>query len=229
MINTILVPQGAEYQAVYRGLNLVQGCQTQVMAVPMGMESLKKFLQQNCKYLQKQSQSVLLMGLCGSLNQHYGIGDIVLYQDCIYQENSQNCHSQLTEYIHNKLGDQVSLVKGLTCDRVISLATEKSSLHQKFAADVVDMEGFTFLNFFLPQVSAAIVRVVSDDSHHDIPDLTTAIGNDGSLQPVPLAKQFIRQPLAAFRLIRGSLTALKILETTAYNLATSHISSHRLG
>lgn len=221
MINTILVPQGSEYQAVCRGLSLVQDFQSQVIAIPMGMKSLQQFLEQNCQHLNQQNQQVLLMGLCGSLNQRYGIGDIVLYQDCIYQGNLQNCDRTFTAYIHKKIGYQVSFVKGLTSDRVISSATEKHSLNQKFAADVVDMEGFTFLKFFQPEVSVAILRVVSDDCLHDIPDLTTAISTDGSLQTLPLAWKFIRQPLAAIRLIRGSLQGLKTLETAAYRLASS--------
>ncbi|NET71085.1 MAG: phosphorylase [Sphaerospermopsis sp. SIO1G2] len=221
MIKTILVPQGSEYQAVCRGLNKVQGFSAQVIAIPMGMKSLQKFLHQNYQHLQQQNQPVLLMGLCGSLSQHYSIGDVVLYEDCIYQGNLESCHLDLNKYIYEKLRSQVYFVKGLTSDRMIALATEKSNLHKSFAADVVDMEGFAFLNFFFPPVSAAILRVVSDDCIHDIPDLTAAIGSDGSLHPLSLTRQFIRQPIAALRLIRGSLTALKILETTAYHLANS--------
>jgi hypothetical protein len=48
-----------------------------------------------------------------------------------------------------------------------------------------------------------MLRVVSDDSKHDIPNLTSAINSDGSLQPLPLAITMIRQPIAATRLIRG--------------------------
>jgi nucleoside phosphorylase len=112
-------------------------------------------------------------------------------------------------------------VKGLTSDRVISLAAEKQNLHQKFGVDVVDMEGFALLEFFQNlNVSIAMLRVVSDDAVHDIPDLTTAISTEGKIQPLPLVSTFIRQPLAAARLIRGSLQGLKILERLAYRLVS---------
>ncbi|TAF06975.1 MAG: phosphorylase [Nostocales cyanobacterium] len=216
MIQTILVPQGAEYQAVCRGLSRFPGSQSKVIAVPLGMQALRQFLKKNCQHLNQLNQQVLLMGLCGSLNERYSIGDIVLYQDCIYQGKLQKCDSILNKSIHKQLGDKVSFVKGVTSDRVISLAEEKRNLHQQFGADVVDMEGFATLEFFQRLgVSVAILRVVSDDSLHDIPDLTSVITADGSLPPLPLAWKLIRQPLAAIRLIRGSLQGLKVLETIA--------------
>jgi Phosphorylase superfamily len=226
MIYTILVPQGAEYKAVCRGLSRVTVSQPQVIAVPLGMQPLYQFLEKNCQHLNQLNQKVLLMGLCGSLNQRYSVGDIVLYQDCVYQENLRECDSKFTTEIHHQLGDKASFVKGLTSDRVISLAEEKRNLHQKSGADVVDMEGFTFLKFFQQLgISTAMLRVVSDDALHDIPDLTTAINADGSLQPLPLTLALIRQPLAATRLIRGSLQGLKILETVAYCLASPQTRS----
>lgn len=216
LINTILVPQGAEYQAVCRGVSRFGGFQPQVIAVPLGMQALREFLDLNCQYL---DQRVLLMGLCGSLNQRYGVGDIVLYRDCAYQGNLRECERTYISDIQTQLQDQLYIVKGLTSDRLISLAVEKRSLHEKFAADVVDMEGFTALEFFQPRgVQVAMLRVVSDDSHHDIPDLTLAIAPNGSLLPLPLATALIRQPLAAIRLIRGSLQGLKVLENVAYRL-----------
>ncbi|MFM2060377.1 MAG: hypothetical protein RLZZ507_47 [Cyanobacteriota bacterium] len=226
MIYTILVPQGAEYQAVCRGLSRVRVSQSQVIAVPLGMQPLYQFLEKNCQHLNQLNQRVLLMGLCGSLNQRYSVGDIVIYEDCVYQENLRECDGNFTTEIHHQLGDKVSFVKGLTSDRVISLAEEKRNLHQKSGVDVVDMEGFAFLEFFQQLgVSTAMLRVVSDDALHDIPDLTTAINADGSLQPLPLTLALIRQPLAATWLIRGSLQGLKILETVAYCLASPQTRS----
>ncbi|MBK1986363.1 phosphorylase [Sphaerospermopsis aphanizomenoides BCCUSP55] len=218
MINTILVPQGAEYQAVCRGLSRATGIQPQVIAVPIGMQPLHQFLKKNCQHFHQPNQRVLLMGLCGSLNQRYRVGDIVLYQDCVYHSHRHNCDSNLTTDIYHHIGEQVSLVKGLTSDRIISLAKEKRNFHEQSGADVVDMEGFTALEFFQHGVSIAMLRVVSDDALHDIPDLTTAINADGSLSALPLTLALLRQPLAATRLIRGSLQGLKVLERVADRL-----------
>lgn len=214
-INTILVPQGAEYKAVCRGLSGVTGSIPTIVAIPVGMKPLLKYLQQfpgNGQFLVPKSR-VLIMGICGSLSDRHTVGDIVLYQDCVYQGKQQECDRTFTAQLHSFISQKASLVKSLTSDRVIWSAAEKRHLGETLAADVVDMEGFTALEFFnAVGVSVAILRVVSDDCQHNIPDLTSAINSDGSLNPLPLAMGMLRQPLAATRLIRGSLTALKVLE-----------------
>ncbi|MBD2524218.1 phosphorylase [Nostoc sp. FACHB-133] len=210
-INTILVPQGAEYKAVCRGLSGVTGSIPTVVAIPVGMKPLLKYLHQG-QFVAPKS-SVLIMGICGSLSDRYRVGDIVLYQDCIYQGKLLECDRTFTAQLHSHISQKVSLVKSLTSDRMIWSAAEKLRLGETLAADVVDMEGFTALEFFkVAGVAVAMLRVVSDDCQHDIPDLTSAINSDGSLNPFPLAMAMLRQPLAATRLIRGSLTALKVLD-----------------
>lgn len=210
-INTILVPQGAEYKAVCRGLSGITACIPKVVAIPVGMKPLLKYLQQG-QFLTPKSR-VLVMGICGSLSDRYTVGDIVLYQDCVYQRKQQECDRTFTTQLHSRISEKASLVNSLTSDRVIWSASEKHRLGETLAADVVDMEGFTVLEFFnAAGVAVAMLRVVSDDCQHNIPDLTPAINSDGSLNPLPLAIAMLRQPFAATRLIRGSLTALKVLE-----------------
>ncbi|MCC5598791.1 5'-methylthioadenosine/S-adenosylhomocysteine nucleosidase family protein [Nostoc favosum] len=234
-INTILVPQGAEYKAVCRGLSGVTGSIPTVVAIPVGMKPLLKYLQQG-QFL--ASSRVLIMGICGSLSDRYTVGDIVLYQDCVYQGERLECDRPFTAQLHSALQTRLiaslpstdainrvspdsppNLVKSLTSDRVIWSAAEKCRLGETLAADVVDMEGFTALEFFnAAGVVVAMLRVVSDDCQHNIPDLTPAINSDGSLNPFPLAIGMLRQPLAATRLIRGSLTALKVLKQVTNRL-----------
>ncbi|MBE9107629.1 phosphorylase [Nostoc cf. edaphicum LEGE 07299] len=210
-INTILVPQGAEYKAVCRGLSGITASIPTIVAIPVGMKPLLKYLQQG-QFLTPKSR-VLIMGICGSLSDRYTVGDLVLYQNCIYQGKQQECDRTLTGHLHSLLSEKASLVKSVTSDRVIWSAAEKRHLGKTLAADVVDMEGFTALEFFnAAEVSVAMLRVVSDDCQHNIPDLTPAINSDGSLNPFLLAIAMLREPFAATRLIRGSLTALKVLE-----------------
>ncbi len=261
--DTILVPQGAEYQAVCRGLRGVTGSIPTVLPIPVGMEPLLQYLQQSAASGQivATKSRVLVMGLCGSLSDRYGVGDIVLYQDCLYQGQRQQCDRSFTAQLYSALGmghgeedrgirgwgdggkELLSLpsphlpispsphfptphsVNALTSDRVIWSAAEKRRLGEALAADVVDMEGFTALEFFnATGVVVAMLRVVSDDCQHDIPDLTGAINSDGSLRPLPLAMAMIRQPVAATRLIRGSLTALKVLEKVTNRLFLPNLS-----
>ncbi|MBH8554424.1 phosphorylase [Nostocaceae cyanobacterium CENA357] len=221
-LNTILVPQGAEYKAVCRGLSRVSGTTPTVMPIPVGIKPLTQYLQQlpvDKNSWNRPQSRVLVMGICGSLSQRYRVGDIVLYQDCVYQGKLQECDRSFTAQMQSALLEKVSLVKSLTSDRVVWSAAQKYHLGETLKVDVVDMEGFAALEFFKNTgVAVAMLRVVSDDCHHDIPDLTAAINSDGSLNPLPLAIGLLKQPLAAIRLIRGSLKGLKVLEEVTTSL-----------
>lgn len=209
----IVVPQGAEYKAVCRGLSRITTAKPSVIAIPMGSKSLYTYLE-NCQVNQQWNPEtpVLLMGLCGSLLPGYKVGDIVLYSECVYQDQVQKCDRAFTQELYSHLQNRVSLVKGLTSDRVICSEEEKRQLSETSQASVVDMEGFAAYSFFnQANIPVAMLRVVSDDCEHDIPDLTSAISSDGSLQSLPLAISMIRQPIAATRLIKGSLRSLKVL------------------
>ncbi len=219
-IQAIFVPQGAEYHSVCRGLKHSTAPIPPVFPIPVGASPLTRYLKQlpEARYFSNHPQPrVLLMGLCGSLTPRYKVGDIVLYQSCVYSRDStqlwQACDPQLTAWLYDELKEQVFLVKALTSDRLIYSASEKCHLGQEYEADVVDMEGFAALEVLTQAgVAVAMLRVISDDSHYNLPNLTSAISTDGSLRPLPLTLGMMRQPIAATRLIRGSLYGLRVLQ-----------------
>ena len=160
------------------------------------------------------------MGLGGSLLPQWQPGNVVLYQSCVYAASKQrrHCDVRLTALLHNRLPN-ADLVTGLTSDRFIWSSAEKQDMGQRYQSDVVDMEGFAALHVLQAGgVEVAMVRVVSDGSHHDLPDLNRAIDAQGSLHPLPLALSFLKQPIAAARLIRGSLTGLNRLQQVTTEL-----------
>ena len=219
-IHTILVPQGSEYKSVCRGLSRVSVPTPSVLPIPVGVLPLTRYLeklQQAGYFLNHPQPRVLLMGLCGSLTPRYSVGDIVLYQSCIYGSNTsrllQLCDPELTATLYHHLKRRAFLVKALTSDRLIYSAAQKRHLGQLYGTDVVDMEGFAALEVFSQAgVAVAMLRVISDECHHNIPDLSSALSPDGSLQSLPLAIGLIRQPIAAVRLIRGALRGLQVLQ-----------------
>jgi len=245
----ILVPQGAEYQSVCRGLNLRRDSQKPgfsvkepslnldvfpetgffelvnsaplVFPIPVGVKPLTRYLEKwrEMANISESKPRVLLMGLCGSLSSKYAVGDVVLSESCVYGESVLECDRPFTSQLFNYLKTQVSLVKGLTSDRVIYSASEKRQLATIYQAEIVDMEGFAALKL-LSQAgfSVAMLRVVSDDIQHDIPNLNTAIDEEGNLKSLPLAWEMVKQPMAAFRLIKGSLLALNVLQKVAGDL-----------
>ncbi|MBC6435533.1 phosphorylase [Nostoc sp. HG1] len=215
---TLLVPQGAEYQAVCRGLKSRKN-PPQVVALPIGVEPVTQFLTQWQQSSKDLESGVLVMGLCGSLTAKLRVGDRVLYQSC---QNASGkileCDPTLTAQIQQHL-TETTLVRAFTSDRVISSAHEKQQLGQIHQADVVDMEGSAIMTILAQAgVAVAMARVVSDDIDHDLPDLSAAISPDGKLRSLPLALGMIRQPIAALRLIRGSLKGLQALEAISARL-----------
>jgi nucleoside phosphorylase len=162
------------------------------------------------------------MGLCGGLTPNHTIGDIVLYRECIDRAEAHTrlpCDAALTERLQSAFVQEATLVRALTSDRLVWSAQEKHQLAHQYHADVVDMEGFAALKS-LAQTGAtvAMLRVVSDNAQHNLPRLTNAIDAHGSLQPLPLAWGMVRQPIAAARLIRGSLKGLKTLQAVTRRL-----------
>lgn len=213
------MPQGSEYKAVCRGLSRVTVAKPLVIPIPVGPKPVAEYLErlQQEGYFQRYAQPrVLLMGLCGSLTPQHVVGSVVIYQDCVYESVApgrvvQVCDRELTNSLHHKL--DANLVTGFTSDRIIWSAAEKGKLGKIYSAGVVDMEGFAALEALnQSQIAVAMVRVVSDDCHHNLPDLTPALSPDGSLQPLPLALRLIRQPRAGAQLIRGALRGLQVLQ-----------------
>ncbi len=157
-----------------------------------------------------------MMGLCGGLTTKLAISDAVLYGDS-FASTLHPCDRGLTTQIQSLLN--VQMVHGVTSDRVIATIHDKQQLATQFNADVVDMESATALEILNAiGVSTAVLRVVSDDCHHNIPDLSNAFNAEGFLQTGALAIALLRQPIAATHLIRGSMHGLKILQDLTQKL-----------
>lgn len=212
-IDVIFVPQGAEYQAVCKGL-ASSNSPPKVIAIPMGITPVTNYLK-NYAFTDKK---VLLMGLTGSLSPAYQVGNVVIYQSCAYIANNaqlltKNCDTELNQLLQQNLNTK--LVKGLTSDRLIYDAKEKQKLAQIYDVNVVDMEGIAILNKFN---SVAILRVISDNYNDNLPNLNSAISEEGKLDELKMAIAFLKQPFAAIKLIKNSLKALKNLTKITENL-----------
>ena len=210
-IQTILVPQGAEYRAVCRGL---RDANVSLPVLPILVGALPLRHQLEIWKQEKGLEQILLMGLCGSLSPDCVMGDLVLYQSCTNQKKeTYPCALDQMESLRSLQG--IRQVQSLTTDRVISTASEKRQLRETYAAQVVDMEGAIVLQSLTASgISVAMLRVVSDGCDRNIPDLNGALKPDGSLDAFALALAFCKQPIAAAHLIRGSLRGLRTLQRT---------------
>lgn len=222
MIEAIVVPQGAEYKAVKGGVNTSNNSSFPIIAIPIGFNQTEVAAQ--LVYLKSlKIKKIVMMGLCGGLSPKYAVGDIVIYQSC-FERNQQitlETDLPLTNSLYQQL-PHASLVKGFTSDRFINLAQEKQQIYEKYHTDVIDMEGFGYLQLLKEHnIAVAILRVVSDDSRYDVPDLSQAINDQGTLKNLPLTIAMLKQPLATIRLIKGSLQGLQILEKIAQRTVNS--------
>lgn len=219
-VTHILVPQGAEYQAVCRGLAKVRQ-PPPVQAIPLGIPGLvTDFLQKHFLSQVSSSSGVVLMGLAGGLAPDLSIGDRLLYEGCYDSAKDwQSCDVSLRQKLAQRLAGSAILIKGLTCDRIISQASEKAALYHRTGLAAVDMEGYDVLKFLnSAQIPTAIVRVISDTHQQNLPDLAPAIAADGQLNPWILSGQFAQNPIAAFHLICSSLQGLKKLRLLTQQL-----------
>lgn len=187
-IQVILVPAGAEYRTVSRALKQTRNA-PQIISIPAGPQAVQTFLSDDKNRAILKSGGVLLMGLGGSLSPKYGIGDGVLIE-VVWDGMKANelecygCDRPLTRKLSQRLS-QVALGTGVTCDRVITTAAEKQQLRDRFGAVVVDMESVPLLKAS-SHCKIAILRVISDDCHHDLPDISNAVGLIDPSGPIAL-------------------------------------------
>ncbi|HIK46374.1 MAG TPA: phosphorylase [Leptolyngbyaceae cyanobacterium M65_K2018_010] len=221
-IRTLLVPQGAEYRAVCRGLRAAGGqgvALPQVIPIPIGIEPVTRRLGP----LNLERGGCLLLGLGGGLDPALRVGDGVLGQSC-WVVNTGTVAAvlpppspSLITWMQPRLPKSLRLGRVVTSDRLLSTPAAKQALHRLTEADVVDMESSAVLAALAPR-PVAILRVISDGWDQALPDLTPALTAEGHLHPWPLAWSLIRQPRAATHLIRGARLGLQRLQALTRQL-----------
>ena len=165
------------------------------------------------------ANSSLLLGLCGSVSPSLQLGTTIVYRSIRRQTQPDEYYSLNPPDPLVKLAEiQATPVDALNVDLAVCSVADKQAIARDFGVTAIDMESLALVRRF-PQ--AAIVRVVSDDLAGDIPDLSQAFDDRGNLQPIALAAAFARQPIAAARLIRGSLMALDRLTAVTRAIVTS--------
>lgn len=205
-VEAIFVPQGAEYDAVRRG---VQGKYVEMIALPVGPAPVKRLLENlHCPW-----QSVIVVGLCGSLAPDCQVGDVVLYETCTSAHHPLLSTSAALSETLEKTVPTCRRVRALTADAILCTAAQKRQQGNQFQAQVVDMETYPILETLTHRgIAVSALRVVSDAWDQDLPEMKGTIDGQGNLQPLPLALALLSHPLAGMRLVSGSLQALAVLE-----------------
>ncbi|MGC9504305.1 hypothetical protein [Baaleninema sp.] len=224
-LDAIFVPQGVEYQTVKREFdrspsrNQTLGKSPLIVAIPVGIDPVRQFLR-TWKSQHPQVSRVLLMGLAGSLSPQWTPGTATLCHECVTVEGT--AVTSEANWI-NSLSLELPEVRACTVEKAVVRAEDKRQLYRTTQADIVEMEGLAVFEAFS---EAAMVRVVSDGSDRDIPDLSEAIDPSGRLKPLALSLAFVRQPRAAFHLIRGSMAGLQSLKQITRQMVAKIARSH---
>jgi len=101
---------------------------------------------------------------------------------------------------------------GITSPRIATTPAEKRELAARSGAAVVDMESYSILQTAaIAGIPAAVIRVVSDSSEWQLPDLNRALNDSGALDGWKALKVALGSPLSTLRLLAANRRAMQTL------------------
>lgn len=173
--------------------------------------------------------ALIVVGLAGGLDPRLKTGDAVVYDCCLDARDSvqesvppkdlaiQHSHGQtdLVRILLDALREtELSSFygSGITVSRVVINAQDKLWFGQQHQALAVDMESFDVLQVAAEcGVPAAVIRVISDEAEHDLPDFNFAAETDGTVNPRRMATAMLQRPVASARFLRNLKQVLAAL------------------
>jgi adenosylhomocysteine nucleosidase len=224
VIDTIVVPRGAEERAVRRALAR-GGRAIRVVATGIGARAAERDLRE--EFARAPIAGALATGLCGALSPAFAVGEALVYASVVGEATEAGTPGdaplpldvELARSLAARLAHAQSGVRALAVDRIVTAAAEKRALAERTRSDAVDMESLAIARFFASTgVPLAIVRVVSDDAGDELPAIDRALDGSGGIDDFAFALAMLRRPVAGARLARNGVRALRALERTIVTL-----------
>jgi len=178
--------------------------------------------------------ALIVAGLAGGLDPKLRVGDAVLYDLCYdartidFTLEERPAREEIRSIasdgpLSNSLVEaltrsDLSFIQapGITVNRIVTEAKEKSALRVNYGAAAVDMETYEALAACARRDLAAVaLRVISDEAGHNIPDFNRAYDADGRMHGGRMAATMIARPLVTLRLL---LTIKRALQSLRANL-----------
>jgi nucleoside phosphorylase len=163
--------------------------------------------------------AVLVIGLCGGLNESLREQQIVAYTECLSTGPSKapplQCSPSLTDGIVRRLQEQgitVDRVIGITSLRIATTKADRLALAKSGAA-AVDLESYPIVSAAARMgVPAVVLRVVSDSLDTDMPDFNPALNAQGALDGRKALWIALGSPLETYRLLAANKRAMDRLK-----------------
>ena len=154
--------------------------------------------------------TALIVGLSGALDPAYALGDLLLLESVAAPGfPPRGLDANLVAALRRRLPAARTGVRGFSSERFVAKAAVKRRLRAASGADALDMETYALVERLQGAgVRCAALRCVSDTAAGDVPDLTQAFRADGTLDRWRVGRALLREPAAAWRLVRGGATAL---------------------
>ncbi len=165
-------------------------------------------------------RGAVVVGLCGFLDPALAVGEAALYGSIRSVAGGSlaidpDALAELAAAL-----PAARRVRAVESSALAASPRAKADLALRFGAQAVDMESFALVERLQRAgVVAGVVRVGSDRSADELPDLTAAVDAEGNLDPWKAARAMFRRPAAGLRLARNALRALAELERTVERLA----------
>ncbi|MFN0112912.1 MAG: hypothetical protein ACKVZH_28970 [Blastocatellia bacterium] len=211
--------------------------QITVLQCGMGARGFAEWLQQHLAT--NRYDALIVVGLAGGLDPRLKTGDAVIYDSCLSVRsevgqvqnlshqikksqapvNSYNLcatSAELCASAVKKFSDahfsSVHCGAGITTDQIVTDAADKLRLGEQHQALAVDMESFDVLQVAAElNLPAMVIRVISDEASHDLPDFNYAAEADGAINHRRMAVAMLRRPVASVRFLRSLNTVVEAL------------------
>lgn len=210
-----------------------------ILQCGMGARGFAEWLQKHLTT--NHYDALVVVGLAGGLDPRLKTGNAVIYDCCLdARGNSElvRCDSSLIESLLVAFGSfnlcetsaelcasavekaPSSLLSkpfiyrgtGITTSRILTDTEDKLQLGKQHQALAVDMESFDVLcvasEFGLP---AAAVRVISDETGHDLPDFNSAYDSNGRMNYWHLVAVMTQRPAASFSFLISLKSVIRSL------------------
>jgi nucleoside phosphorylase len=226
VIDAVFVPRGAEERAVRAGL----GRRSKVAVYTTGIGSSSAAAAAEAVIAGAAAaggvpRRVLVTGLCGSLDERFRPGDALLYTSIEDTDGIPLATDvDLTSAIQRAVPGALTGIRALSVGHIITKASEKRALAQRWGCHACDMESLALLaRLHRAGTSVAILRIVSDGVDDSLPDINSAVDGAGNLDGKALAKACLLKPIAAIHMASQARAAIRTL-----TVALGFLASRRL-